>query len=84
MYILPIHLDLTGRSTDEIGLLSSIPNATTLFLYPLAGTLKDYWKNHTDIELTRVSYDDERFIFTHIYCSEKRICIIFHSMQTDG
>ncbi|XP_065208442.1 vesicular glutamate transporter 3-like [Planococcus citri] len=53
---LPLYAkDSTGRSTDEIGMLSSVPVAVTIILYPLSGTIIDYWKNHhTHVKPTRM------------------------------
>ncbi|XP_065208438.1 vesicular glutamate transporter 1-like [Planococcus citri] len=52
---LPLYIkDMTGKSTDQIGVLSSIPKISTIVIYPLAGALLDYWKNNTGIQLTRM------------------------------
>ncbi|XP_065208419.1 vesicular glutamate transporter 3-like isoform X2 [Planococcus citri] len=52
---LPLYVkDLTGESTDQVGLISSIPTAVEILIYPLAGALLDFWKNNTDIKLTRM------------------------------
>ncbi|XP_065208445.1 vesicular glutamate transporter 1-like [Planococcus citri] len=52
---LPLYAkDLTGRTTDEIGYLCSIPLIVTIILYPVAGILINRWKNHTSIDETRM------------------------------
>ncbi|XP_065225574.1 uncharacterized transporter slc-17.2-like [Planococcus citri] len=50
---LPLYVkDLTGKNTDEVGLISSIPTVAQIFIFPIAGLLLDMWKNTTSIELT--------------------------------
>ncbi|XP_065208444.1 vesicular glutamate transporter 3-like [Planococcus citri] len=52
---LPLYAkDLTGESTDEIGYVSSITLLLTIFLYPVAGMLINHWKNHTNVDSTRM------------------------------
>ena len=47
--------DLTGKSTDEIGIISSIPTDAKIIMFPIAGAFLDGWKNTKDINLTQVN-----------------------------
>ncbi|XP_065225573.1 vesicular glutamate transporter 3-like [Planococcus citri] len=50
---LPLYVkDLTDKSTDEVGLISSIPTVALIFMFPIIGALLDKWKNNTSIQLT--------------------------------
>ncbi|XP_065208439.1 vesicular glutamate transporter 3-like [Planococcus citri] len=52
---LPLYInDVTKKEVDEIGYLSSVPNAVYIFMFPILGALIDYWKNHSDISMTRI------------------------------
>ncbi|XP_065208382.1 vesicular glutamate transporter 3-like [Planococcus citri] len=46
--------DITGRNTDEIGLISSIPNVVCIFTIPLAGFIMDYWQNNSNLTVTQI------------------------------
>ncbi|XP_065208424.1 vesicular glutamate transporter 3-like isoform X2 [Planococcus citri] len=52
---LPLYIqDSTGKETDEIGLISCIPNAVYIFMFPICGMFMDYWKNNSGVTLTRI------------------------------
>ncbi|XP_065221904.1 vesicular glutamate transporter 3-like isoform X2 [Planococcus citri] len=50
---LPLYVkDLTGKSTDEVGLISSIPAIGQILIFPITGVFLDVWKKTTEIEWT--------------------------------
>ncbi|XP_065208495.1 vesicular glutamate transporter 2-like isoform X2 [Planococcus citri] len=52
---LPFYVkDTTHRPTEEVGLLSSIPNMVSIAMIPIAGTFIDYWQNHSKLEITQI------------------------------
>ncbi|XP_065208447.1 vesicular glutamate transporter 2-like isoform X2 [Planococcus citri] len=51
----PIYVeDLTHTTTDEVGLISSIPTVVYIFMFPIAGTMMDYWKTHSHLTMTQI------------------------------
>ncbi|XP_065208426.1 vesicular glutamate transporter 3-like isoform X1 [Planococcus citri] len=52
---LPLYIkDLTNKSTDEVGIISSLPTVAQIFAFPLAGIFLDGWRNRKGIDLTRM------------------------------
>ncbi|XP_065208471.1 vesicular glutamate transporter 3-like isoform X1 [Planococcus citri] len=46
--------DSTGKSTEEVAILSSVPGALGILASASGGPLMDYWKNNSSIALTRM------------------------------
>ncbi|XP_065208386.1 vesicular glutamate transporter 3-like [Planococcus citri] len=46
--------DMTGQTTDKVGLISSIPNFVCICTIPLAGFLLDLWQNNTNLSVTQI------------------------------
>ncbi|XP_065208466.1 uncharacterized transporter slc-17.2-like [Planococcus citri] len=52
---LPLFLkDSTGKGTEEVAFISSLPCILGIFISLLGGPLMDYWKNHSSITLTQM------------------------------
>ncbi|XP_065208381.1 vesicular glutamate transporter 2-like [Planococcus citri] len=45
---------MTGRTTDEVGMISSIPNFVCICTVPLAGFLLDLWQNNSKLNVTQI------------------------------
>lgn len=51
----PIYVkDFTQTSTDEVGLISSIPGVVYIFMFPIAGTFMYYWKMNGKQTMTQI------------------------------
>ncbi|KAL6990258.1 CDP-4-dehydro-6-deoxyglucose reductase [Sarracenia purpurea var. burkii] len=46
-----------GKSTDEIGIISSIPTVGQILIFPVAGAFLDLWKKATATDLTQSSQE---------------------------
>ncbi|XP_065208384.1 vesicular glutamate transporter 3-like [Planococcus citri] len=46
--------DMTGQTTDKVGIISSIPNFVCICTIPLAGFLLDLWQNNSNLRVTQI------------------------------
>ncbi|XP_065208413.1 sialin-like isoform X2 [Planococcus citri] len=76
---LPLYLkDMTQKSTDEIGLITSIPNIVFIITFPIAGVLMSYWDNCSKLSVSRIHK-----IMMTFACVTSTISLVVITLITD-
>ena len=45
---------MTNKGTDQVGIISAIPNFVCIFIVPITGTFMDYCQNKSNLNISQV------------------------------